>query len=419
VATAFRALLQSRHDGWPCGVVERALQALEAASLRRIQTFEAQHVANTLHIMAKTRYSPWDPALVPKLEGQAEALAGSLNAQGVANMLWAYATMGREPGAGVMRELEGRAEALAGSFKAQEVTNSLWAYVTMGLEPGAGLMKELEGRAETMAGSFNAQGVANMMWAYATMGRQPGAGLMRGLEGRAEAIAGTLTAQDVAYTLWAYATMRLEPGAGLMRGLGGQTEALAGSFNAQNVANTLWAHVTMGREPGAGLMRVLEWQTEALAGTFNAQAVANALWAACVFYIFRAPEEKNRLVHTVFERLVSWSSEVCLGKTAFNTAQLSQVREFFVGCSVESRLGVEAINDMQSLKEACRSVFEGARTAPSAEPVASKRDTAPHGAVGGGRGSLPKVRILHRHDRVRQRPGDGRREEQQHAHVGS
>ena len=37
---------------------------------------------------------------------------GSFNAQGVANTLWAYATMGRAPGAGVMRLLEGRAEAV-------------------------------------------------------------------------------------------------------------------------------------------------------------------------------------------------------------------------------------------------------------------------------------------------------------------
>jgi hypothetical protein len=54
--------------------VECALQALEAAALRTIQTFEAHHVANTLQIMARTRYSPWDPSLVPKLEGLAEAL---------------------------------------------------------------------------------------------------------------------------------------------------------------------------------------------------------------------------------------------------------------------------------------------------------------------------------------------------------
>jgi hypothetical protein len=45
----------------------------------------------------------------------------------VANTLWAYATMGREPGAGVMRVLEGRAEALADTFNARNVANTLWA----------------------------------------------------------------------------------------------------------------------------------------------------------------------------------------------------------------------------------------------------------------------------------------------------
>jgi len=56
VATAVRKLLQSRRDGVPRGVVERALQALEAAALRRMDAFEAQNVI--LHIMAKTRYRP-------------------------------------------------------------------------------------------------------------------------------------------------------------------------------------------------------------------------------------------------------------------------------------------------------------------------------------------------------------------------
>ena len=35
----------------------------------------------------------------------------------------------------------------------------------MGREPGAGLMRELEGRAEALAGTLNAQNVANMLWA--------------------------------------------------------------------------------------------------------------------------------------------------------------------------------------------------------------------------------------------------------------
>jgi len=53
-------------------------------------------------------------------EGRAEAMAGTFNAQAVANTLWAYATIGREPGPGLMRELDGRSERLAGTFKAQE-----------------------------------------------------------------------------------------------------------------------------------------------------------------------------------------------------------------------------------------------------------------------------------------------------------
>jgi hypothetical protein len=42
-----------------------------------IDAFEAQAVANILHIIAKTRNSPWDQSLVPKLEGQAEAGSGA------------------------------------------------------------------------------------------------------------------------------------------------------------------------------------------------------------------------------------------------------------------------------------------------------------------------------------------------------
>ena len=41
----------------------------------------------------------------------AESLEETFNSQDVVNTLWAYATMGREPEAGLMRELEGRSEA--------------------------------------------------------------------------------------------------------------------------------------------------------------------------------------------------------------------------------------------------------------------------------------------------------------------
>jgi len=48
--------------------------------------------------------------------------------------------MGREPGAGVMRELAGRAEAVAGTFNAQDVAITLWAACIFSLlfDPGQG-----------------------------------------------------------------------------------------------------------------------------------------------------------------------------------------------------------------------------------------------------------------------------------------
>ena len=130
---------------------------------------------------------------------------------------------------------------------------------------------------------------------------------------------------------------------------------------AQGVTNTLWAYAKMGRAPGSGLMRELEGRAEAVAGTFNAQEVANTLWAVCLFSIFCTHQEGSRWVHTVAQRLVSLDKPGCL-----NTAQLYQLHQFCVWCGVEPRLGEEAINDMQSLKEACRSTFEGAKPAQSA-----------------------------------------------------
>ena len=136
---------------------------------------------------------------------------------------------------------------------------------------------------------------------------------------------------------------------------------MAGTFNAQAVANTLWAYATMGREPGAGVMRGLEGRAEALAGTFNAQDVANSLWAACVFSLLCASDAEFRWVDTVVQRLVSLDKSAC-----FNSVQMCQLHQFFLSCSVETRLVVEAIKDMQSLKDTCRVAFEGAQTNPSA-----------------------------------------------------
>ena len=263
-----------------------------------------------------------------------------------------------------MRALEGRMGEPGGiSEHEQDVTNTLWAYATMGREPGEGPMRALEEGARRLAGSFQAQGLTNTLWAYAKMGREPGEELMRALEGRAEALAESFGAQGVANTLWAYATMGREPGEGLMRALEGRAEALAGSFNAQDVANTMWAYATIGREPGEGLMRALEMRTEEVAASFNAQNVANTLWSACVFATLFASKIASRWAQLLAQLLVSRAA-------CYSEVNLCQLHQVFLSCSLEEKLHVEAFNDMhsdmQALRDACRSAFEGTRVTPSA-----------------------------------------------------
>jgi hypothetical protein len=70
-------------------------------------------------------------------------------------------------------------------------------------------------------------------------------------------------------------------------------------------------------------------------------------------------------VRTVMERLVPLGNA-----SSFNTAELCQIHQFFVSCSVEPWFQVEAwnevINNMQSLKETCRLAFEGRSSVSSA-----------------------------------------------------
>ena len=333
--------------------------ALEGQAEAVIGLFNAQELANTVWAYATMKRQP-GRGLMRALEGQTAAIVGTFNAQDVANTLWAYATMGREPGSRVMQGLEEQTHRQAGTFQAQNVSNTLWAYATMGREPGAGVRTALERRAESLVGKFDAQHVSTTLWAYAKMGRKPGAQLMRGLERRTEAILDTFEEQGLTNTIWAYATMGQEPGAGLMWGLEGRAETEAGTFNAQDVANTLWAYATMGREPGAGLMRGLEGQAEALVSTFNAQDVANTLWAVCVICILSASQQASSIVHVVAHRLVSPGLSASL-----NFANLSQLHQVFVWCRVEGKLHVEALNDLPSLKDECRRVFLSSETDPS------------------------------------------------------
>jgi hypothetical protein len=146
-----------------------------------------------------------DDELEGELLARAVATAGDFDPQGVANLLWALATMGSKPDARLLEAMQGRATATADDFKPQEVANLLWALATMGSKPGARLLEAIQARATATVGKFIPVDVVHLMWALATMGSKPDARLLEAVQARAVAAAGDFNPQDVANLMWALA----------------------------------------------------------------------------------------------------------------------------------------------------------------------------------------------------------------------
>ena len=69
--------------------------------------------------------------------------------------------------------LEAQTVAISWQFNSHELSETLLVYATMGREPGDGLIVLLERRAEKISGEFNSQHVSDT---YATMGGSRGSG---------------------------------------------------------------------------------------------------------------------------------------------------------------------------------------------------------------------------------------------------
>ena len=110
VVTAFRKLLTTERAGAPNGAAESVLQMLEKAALRRMPDFCARDASTILHVIAKAGYRPQNPQLMTELDNKVGEVMRAGNAKELAITLWAYATMGREPGERVMGKQEHTSE---------------------------------------------------------------------------------------------------------------------------------------------------------------------------------------------------------------------------------------------------------------------------------------------------------------------
>ena len=116
--------------------------------------FDACNAATACNRLAKAprssaRGAKADDCRVQTLFLTLTRVSSSMNAQNVANTLWALAKLGWQAGEMPMRcALEGAAVRVAPSMKAQAVANTVWALATLGWQAGDGAMRDaLEGAA--------------------------------------------------------------------------------------------------------------------------------------------------------------------------------------------------------------------------------------------------------------------------------
>jgi hypothetical protein len=129
-----------------------------------------------------------------------ESKIGEFNAQGLANTIWAYATLGLTPSDRVQKALSDAVLRLAGEFNAQNVANTIWAYAALGLTPSDRVQKALSDAVLRLAGEFNAQNVANTIWAYAVLRFEPQAHLLR----CASALSNSFSGQELVQISYVY-----------------------------------------------------------------------------------------------------------------------------------------------------------------------------------------------------------------------
>jgi hypothetical protein len=70
------------------------------------------------------------------LQRRAEAVSGEFNSQAIANTLWAFATVGRQPGERMMRQLERRAEAISRDFNSLQLGQKNHLCISCDLKEG-------------------------------------------------------------------------------------------------------------------------------------------------------------------------------------------------------------------------------------------------------------------------------------------
>ncbi|KAK9864416.1 hypothetical protein WJX84_005546 [Apatococcus fuscideae] len=289
-STALQAIqLQTTSFSTPSGGAVSSYTARPSITVlgkrgEKLATTTARNLANIVWAFAKMEYDPGQQLLQevadelatkaascnPQNVANSEATKklNKFNAQNIANLIWAFASLAQSGDKSTFIDLFDGAAAAAekqmGSFSPQNAANTIWAFAKLE-HPVPSLMKAVAGHAEWSIKEYQPQSVANLVWALATLQGEPGAGLLQSVAAHFKSNLKEYSPQNLANTVWALATIK---------------------YTNKELSNSVWALARLGHYD-ADFMEIVAGEAESRISEFSQQNLANTAWAFSKISHFR------------------------------------------------------------------------------------------------------------------------------------
>lgn len=257
-------------SGRVVGAIEAELMAEDCKKLRRSIPQELSNIAYGLAVLGHDKQAAiWQP-----VSSAAQQSTQSFKPQELANLLWAYAKVGRRDTplfSIVVRAAVGKLPA----FKPQELSNLLWACAAMRYRDPE-LLEEAARQLTHRLWDCNSQDLGNIAWAYGRL-RYYNQAFFTALCGALHAKADAMQPQEMSNAIWACAAMQhydVEWFSSATRRL----KAGMGQFSTQSISNIVYACAKLNHPDPALAAQAAEYAA-ASGRSFRSQELVVMLWS--------------------------------------------------------------------------------------------------------------------------------------------
>ena len=252
--------------------------------------WSSQSVSNILWAMASVHKDirPRHDPLLRTLTVYVERKANSFIGQGLANTLWALATLDYTPSAKILEIITQRWLKYVEEMGMGECANLMWSYGSLKYNPGEEILRKVSDRiAKADPQELQLTMLCNIIWAFANFDYIPPNDVMSTmLEIARKHIKNEeqLQTQSLSNIMWSLANLSYIPTDDFLVDLHARSlkEIRAKAFSSQGLSNMLWAWATLGINPGTEILHEFSEECGHQINSFVSQAVSNSLWAFCV-----------------------------------------------------------------------------------------------------------------------------------------